>query len=171
MLFPCCFLLLPVTSSLLIPCQSVRNYLSFFLSQCVNLAISQLASYDGYVSVRRMFCSLFGLWLTRYIVIRQEIQFYKSVFFQFVGFVQVKNLKQTLNRLVFTVRRFSIIILKFLRYVTSTLYKPDTFLRRTAEAGPMVSVLEIVDCIFISVAERNLFQCIGAMIMIFSFSQ
>ena len=34
--------------------------------------------------------------------------------FQFVGFVQVNNLKQTLNRRVFTVHRFSIIILKFL---------------------------------------------------------
>ena len=34
--------------------------------------------------------------------------------FQFVGFVQVNNLKQTLNRLLLTVHRFSIIILKFL---------------------------------------------------------
>ena len=56
--------------------------------------------------------------------------------FQFVGFVQVKNLKQTLNGLVFTAHRCSIIILKFLVHVTWTLYKPDTSLRRTADAGP-----------------------------------
>ena len=37
---------------------------------------------------------------TRFIIIRQEIQFYKYVLFQFVGFAQVNNVKQTLNRLV-----------------------------------------------------------------------
>ena len=55
---------------------------------------------------------------------------------QFVRFVQVNNLKLTLNRHVFTVHRFSSII-----------YKPDNFQRRTAEPIPMVSVLERVDCI------------------------
>ena len=33
-----------------------RPQLSFFLSQCVNLAISQLANYDGYIPVCRMYC-------------------------------------------------------------------------------------------------------------------
>ena len=56
--------------------------------------------------------------------------------FQFVGFVQVNNLKQTLNRRIFTVHRFSISILNSWGHATSTLYKPDTSLRRTAEAGP-----------------------------------
>ena len=38
-----------------------RPQVSFFLSQCVNLAIAPLASYDGHVPVCRMHCSLFGL--------------------------------------------------------------------------------------------------------------
>ena len=56
--------------------------------------------------------------------------------FQFVGFVQVNSMKQTLNRRVFTVHRFSIIIFKFLGpcYVDS-LYKLDISLRRTVVAG------------------------------------
>ena len=53
--------------------------------------------------------------------------------FQFVGFIEVNNLKQTSNRLVFTVHRFSI-ILKFL--ASFTLYKLDTSPTQTAEAGP-----------------------------------
>ena len=59
--------------------------------------------------------------------------------FQFVGFVQVNSIKQTLNRRVFTVRRFSIIILKCLGpcYVDS-LSKLNISLRRTAVAGPDV---------------------------------
>ena len=68
--------------------------------------------------------------------------------FQFVGFVRVKNLKQTLNRLVFTVHKFGITILNFCGHVTWTLYKPDTSLRWTAEAGPdTVRLIERVDYI------------------------
>ena len=65
----------------------------FLSSQCVNLTISHLASYDGYVPVCRMFCSLFGLWLTRLIVMPQEIQFYKSVFVPVCRFRSSKELK------------------------------------------------------------------------------
>ena len=36
--------------------------------------------------------------------------------FQFVGFVQVKNLKQTSNRLLFTAHRFSITELKHVSF-------------------------------------------------------
>ena len=43
MLFLCCFLY-DAGFSFLIPGQSILNYLSFFLSQFVHLAISQLAS-------------------------------------------------------------------------------------------------------------------------------
>ena len=44
----------------------------------------------------------------------KRFNFINMFLFQFVGFVQVNNLKQTLNRRVVTVHRFSIIILKFL---------------------------------------------------------
>ena len=58
---------------------------------------------------------------------------------QVEGFIQVNSIKQTLSRRVFSVHRFSIIILKFLGpcYVDS-LYKLDISLRRTAVAGPDV---------------------------------
>ena len=44
----------------------------------------------------------------------KRFNFINMFLFHFVGFVQVNNLKQTLNRRIFTVHRFSIIILKFL---------------------------------------------------------
>ena len=48
-----------------------------------------------------------------------EIDTLNMFLFQFVGFVQVNNLKQTLNRLVFTVHRFSIILIIILKFLGS----------------------------------------------------
>ena len=68
----------------------------------------------------------------------------REFLFQFVGFIHsVNNIKKNYNRLVFTVHTFSTIILKFLG---STLFKPDNSLRWTAEASPDGVHLR-VDCI------------------------
>ena len=80
--FPCCCSLAAFFCQRFFFIDSLpkRPVLSFFLSQCVNLAISQLASYDGYFPICRMYCSLFGLQITRLIAMQQELQFYKFVF-------------------------------------------------------------------------------------------